>query len=122
MAQPAGPGMLGLPRSDTPRIPAMPRHQPLYQSADRVTSHFPELPRPTAFVLTLWAFGLVLAHTCALTTVALHLAALSGQSLNTVRQRLREFYQPASQKAGRGRRQLDPAVCCRPLVRWITAG
>lgn len=100
----------------------MPRHEPLYQWTQRVTSHFPELSRPTASVLALWAFGMVLAHTCALTTVALHLAELLGQRLNTVRQRLREFYKPAAQKAGRGRTQLDPAVCCQPLVRWITAG
>jgi Transposase DDE domain len=100
----------------------MPRHEPLYQWADRVTTHFPDLPRPTAFVLALWAFGMVLAHACGLTAVALHLASLLGQSVNTVRQRLREFYQPAGRKAGRGRTELDPATCCSPLVRWITAG
>ncbi len=100
----------------------MPRHEPLYQWADRVTSHFPDLPRPTAFVLALWAFGLALAHSCALTAVALHLAPLLGRAANTVRQRLREFYKPAGHKAGRGRTELDPAACCAPLVRWVTAG
>jgi len=98
------------------------RHAPLYQWADRVTSHFPDLPRPTAFVLALWAFGLALAHSCALTAVALHLAPLLGRAANTVRQRLREFYKPAGTKAGRGRTELDPAACCAPLVRWVTAG
>ena len=100
----------------------MPRHAPLYHWADRVATHFPELPRTTAFVLALWAFGMVLAHACALSAVALHLAPLLGQSVNTLRQRLREFYQPAARKAGRGRTELDPAVCCGPLVRWVTAG
>ena len=63
------------------------------------------------------AFGLALAHSCALTAVALHLAPLLGRAANTVRQRLREFYKPAGQKAGRGRTELDPAACCAPLVR-----
>jgi DDE family transposase len=100
----------------------MPRHEPLYQWADRVTSHFPELPRSTAFVLALWAFGMALAHACGLTAVALHLAPLLGQSVNTARQRLRAFYKPANQKAGRGRTELDPAACCASLLRWVTAG
>jgi hypothetical protein len=100
----------------------MPRHEPLYQWADRVTTHFPNLPRCSAFVLALWAFGMVLAHACTLTAVALHLAGLLGQPLNTVRQRLREFYKPAATKAGRGRTEIDPAACCAPLVRWVTAG
>ncbi len=100
----------------------MPRQQPLYQWADRIASHFPDLPRATAFVLALWTFGMVLAHTCALTAVALHLAPLLGRAINTVRQRLREFYKPARNKAGRGRTELDPAHCCAPLIRWVTAG
>ena len=100
----------------------MPRHQPLYQWADRVATHFPELPRSTAFVLALWAFGMALAHACALTAVALHLAPLLGRAVNTVRQRLREFYKPALKKAGRGRTELAPATCCGPLIRWVTAG
>jgi hypothetical protein len=122
MAQLAESGMLGFPHSFIPRTTAMPRQQPLYQWADRVASHFPDLPRPTAFVLALWTFGMVLAHACALTAVAVHLAPLLGQAINTVRQRLREFYKPASKKAGRGRTELDPARCCAPLIRWVTAG
>jgi hypothetical protein len=114
--------MLGLPHSDTPEDPAVPRHEPLYRWADRVATHFPDLPRPTAFVLALWAFGMALAHACALSAVALHLAPLLGRPFNTLRQRLREFYKPADRKAGRGRTELDPATCCGPLVRWVTAG
>ncbi len=122
MAQLAGFGMLELPHTDIPKASAMPRHEPLYQWADRVTTHFPELPRTTAFVLALWAYGLVLAHCCALNAVVGHLAPLLGQAGNTLRQRLREFYKPAAKKAGRGRTDFDPACCCAPLVRWITTG
>jgi hypothetical protein len=100
----------------------MPRQSQLYTWADRVATHFPELPRATAFVLALWSFGLVLAHACGLSVVVVHLAPLLGRAANTVRQRLREFYQPAHKKRGRNRTQLDPATCCGPLVRWVTAG
>jgi hypothetical protein len=100
----------------------MPRHSQLYAWADRVATCFPELPKPLAFVLALWSFGLILAHACGLTAVVVHLAPVLGRSANTVRQRLREFYQPADRKRGRNRTQLDPAICCGPLVRWMTAG
>ena len=100
----------------------MPRHTPLYDWTTRVATHFPDLPKATAETLAAWSYGLVLAHACGLTAVALTLAAVLAQAVNTVRQRLREFYQPAEAKAGRGRTELAAATCCGPLVRWITAG
>ena len=100
----------------------MPRPTPLYDWATRVATAFPDLPPATARVLADWSYGLVLAHACGLSAVALALAAVFGQAVNTVRQRLREFYQPTDAKAGRGRTALDAATCCGPLVRWIAAG
>ena len=100
----------------------MPHHTPLYEWDQRVATAFPDLSPATARVLADWSYGLVLAHTCGLGTVALTLAAVLGQAVHTARQRLREFYPPADRKAGRGRTALDPATCCTPLVRWITAG
>jgi hypothetical protein len=100
----------------------MPRPTPLSKWTRRVATRFPELPPSTARVLAEYSYGLVLAHACGLAVVALGLAALGGQALNTVRQRLREFYKPAGKKAGRGRTQLNPATCCGPLARWVTAG
>src|SRR3954469_12665856 len=100
----------------------MPHHPQLYERTNRVATAFPDLPAATARVLAAWSYGLVLAHACGLSAVALAVAAVLGQGVNTVRQRLREFYQPADRKAGRGRAELDPATCCGPLVRWITAG
>ena len=100
----------------------MPRHQPLYQWTARVSAHFPDLSPPTAAVLALWSYGLVLAHTSGLTAVVAHVAPVLGRAVNTVRQRLKEFDKPAGKKAGRGRTELDPAACCGPLVRWITHG
>jgi len=100
----------------------MPHPTPLYEWTGRVATRFPELSPAQARVLAEYSFGLVLTHACGLAAVALGLAALLGQAVNTARQRLREFYKPADQKAGRGRTQLDPATCCGPLVRWITGG
>lgn len=100
----------------------MPRHPQLYAWADRVATAFPELPKGIALALALWSLGMVLAHACGLTAVAAHLAPLLGRSANTTRQRLREFYHPAARKRGRNRTELDPATCCGPLARWVTAG
>lgn len=100
----------------------MPRHPQLYDWTRRVATHFPELPEATTATLATYSYGLVLAHACGLTAVALALAATLEQAVNTLRQRLRELYKPADKKAGRGRTALDPAACCGPLVRWITHG
>jgi hypothetical protein len=100
----------------------MPHHPQLYAWADRVATRFPDLPRHHARALAEWSFGMVLAHACGLTAVAVALAAVLGQAANTTRQRLRELYQPAARKAGRGRTGFDPTACCGPLVRWITTG
>src|SRR4051794_17536022 len=100
----------------------MPRHSPLYDWTMRVATHFPDLPPATVRALAAYSYGLVLAHACGLTAVALTRAAVLGQAVNTVRQRVREFYQPAARKAGRGRTAFDPTVCCGPLVRWVTGG
>lgn len=100
----------------------MPRPPQLYTWADRVATQFPQLPPALALVLALWSFGMVLAHCCTLSAVTVHLAPLLGQAVNTVRQRLREFYKPAQRKKGRNRTVLDPASCCKPLVRWMTSG
>src|SRR4051812_24006147 len=90
------------------RKPPMPRQTQLYGWAERVATRFPELPRHQADALAGWSLGMVLAHACGLSAVALALAAVLGQAVNTVRQRLRELYQPAHKKAGRGRTELDP--------------
>lgn len=101
----------------------MPRRDALYQWTQEVTSAFPQLSKPQASVLALYSFGCALARSCSLTAVALVLAALLKGKLNSLRQRLRELYQPAQAKAGakRGtkRQQLDVTTCFAPLLRWL---
>jgi hypothetical protein len=100
----------------------MSRHPGLYPWATTVARRFPRLSKAQAWVLALWSFGMVLAHACGLSSVALALAPLLGRRDNTVRQRLREWYQEASAKRGRQRTEVDPATCFAPLLRWVLDG
>lgn len=66
----------------------------------------------------------MMAQSCGLTSVTAAMAKLLGLKENTVRQRLREFYQAASDKkgyAGKGqhRQELDVTLCFPALMRWV---
>jgi hypothetical protein len=95
----------------------------LYRWKQQLANHFHGLPGVFVGLLALWSFGMILARKAGLSTVACHLARLLGQPDNTLRQRLREFYQEAPAKAGskRGvkRQDFDPADCFAPLLRWV---
>ena len=96
----------------------MSRHDPLDDWTNEVTTQFPHLSKPQAAVLALWSFGIVLAHCCTLSAVATMLSPRIGRSYNTVRQRLREWYKPASDKAGNtAASSRSPPVW--PLLAWI---
>jgi hypothetical protein len=69
--------------------------------------------------LATWSFGMVLARSCALSAVAFFLAQLFARQYDTVRQRLREFYQEATAKKGTHRRELDVTACFGSLLRWV---
>jgi hypothetical protein len=101
----------------------MSRHPELYRWQQQLRSCFPHLPPVFVALLALWSLGIILARRCGLTTVASQLACLLDQSDNTLRQRLREFYQEADAKAGakRGdkRRDFDVTGCFAPLLRWV---
>ena len=101
----------------------MSRHPELYRWSQQVGSRFPGLPPVFVALLALWSLGMILARRCGLDSVAGHLAALLDQKDNTVRQRLREFYQEAGAKAGakRGcpRKDFEVAACFAPLLRWV---
>jgi hypothetical protein len=88
-----------------------------------LASHFPGLSPVLVSLLALWSFGMMSARCCGLSTVSLLLARLCGHTDNTMRQRLREFYQEAPAKAGakRGdkRRDFQVADCFVPLLRWV---
>ena len=101
------------------RRPSLYTRKALGRWTDEVTAAFPNLTKPQAAGLASWSFGMVLARCCALSSVALFLAKLLGQQVNTLRQRLREFYQEAGAKKGPGRQDLDVTACFAPLLRWV---
>jgi hypothetical protein len=101
----------------------MPHHPELYSWNDTLAQRFPKLPRLYVFLLALWTLGMILARRSGLSSVSLFLSRLLGQPDNTLRQRLREFYQEAAAKAGakRGcqRTDFDVTACFAPLLAWI---
>src|SRR5207244_11741767 len=58
---------------------------------------------------------------CGLSQVSALLALLLGQSEEMLRQRLREWYYPAQDKAGKKRRTMEVEACFAPLLRWVLA-
>jgi hypothetical protein len=79
----------------------------------------PGLNLALAGVLALWSIGMILARRCGLDSVTTHVAALLGQSFDTARQRLREFYQEAGAKRGRQRKDFAADACFAPLLAWV---
>jgi hypothetical protein len=86
-----------------------------------VSRRLPHLSRAHAQVLALWSYGMVLAHTCGITTVVAVLAPLVGASENTLRQRLREWCYDAQHKRGTHRQAIQVSACFAPLLRWVLA-
>ena len=87
------------------------------QWTQTVSSHFPHLSRPQAGVLALWSLGMVLSRSCGLSQVSILLALPLDQKEETLRQRLRQCYYPAKDKAGKQRRTLEGETCFAPLLR-----
>jgi hypothetical protein len=97
------------------------RHDGLSQWYATVSTHLPGLSPAQAYVLALWSYGMVLARSCGITSVAVVLAPLLGAKENTVRQRLREWCYDAEDKRGTKRQDLDVTTCFAPLLRWVLA-
>ena len=86
-----------------------------------VSTQMPHLSRPQARVLAYWSYGMVLAQSCGLTTVAVVVALLLHASPLTVRQQLREWCYAAADKKGRPRQDLAVRPCFGRLLRWVLA-
>jgi hypothetical protein len=97
----------------------MSRHPQVYPWAQEIARRLPPLTPALASVLALWSVGMVLARRCGLDSVTVHVCRLVGQSFDTVRQRLREFYQEAAAKRGTGRKDVQTDTCFAPLLAWV---
>jgi hypothetical protein len=87
----------------------------------RVDTLFQALKPHHRSALAEYSFGMVLARCCGLTSVVAYLAEILATKLGTLRQRLRELYQPASAQIGPARSEFDFTLCFAPLVRWAAA-
>ena len=96
-----------------------------WQWHQTVSTYWPHLSQPPLTVLVLWSFGIVLAQTWGLTTVAVTLAYVLGCSAMTIREQLRDWYRDAKDKSGakrgRKRRSLEVTLCFAPLLGWVVA-
>jgi hypothetical protein len=99
----------------------MSQRKTLSQWEQTVSRHLPHLSRPQAHVVALWSYGMVLAKSCGITSVAALLADLLGSSVSTQRQQLREWCYDAQDKKGEHRQEVDVTLCFVPLLRWIVS-
>lgn len=86
-----------------------------------VSRHLSPLSGAQAGVLALWSLGMVWSGRCGLSQVSTGVALMLGQQEETLRQRLREGYYSAADKAGQHRRSLEVENCFGPLLRWVLA-
>ena len=85
----------------------------------QIRQAMPELSHSEASMLAQWSYAIVMLESCGLSSVSGFLAKLLGQKENTVRQRLREFYQEKTQKRGEARRELEVSQCFPMLIAWV---
>lgn len=86
-----------------------------------VSAHFPHLSIPQVTGLSVWSFGMALTQSSSLTRVSQAIAQLNQERPNTVRQRLKEWYQEASAKSGKHRWQWQVEPCLVPLLQWVVS-
>ena len=86
-----------------------------------VSSRFNHLSLPQIKGLATWSFGMVMTQSSSLSKVSALIAKLNGESENTVRQRLKEWYKSglAKSKKGNKRASLEIKDCFGSLLLWI---
>lgn len=91
----------------------------LKQWIAEVSRQMPQLRRNEALVLALYSFGVVMTQRCGLTTIACFLGMLLKQSVENMRQQLREWNYEAGQKRGAFRREIVVKASFAALLRWM---
>jgi hypothetical protein len=91
----------------------------LWQWQEELAKRLPGLSRAHVRVLAEWSLGMVLSRSCALSAVSLWWATVKGQTVGTVRQRLREWCYPAERKRGTQRQAVAVEPCFESLLAWI---
>lgn len=93
--------------------------EPLKQWIGEVSRHMSHLGKGEQVVLGLYSLASAVLGHCGQTQVSTLLGLWLGKSVNTMRQRLREFMYEGWQKAGRQRRTLDVTASFAPLMAWV---
>jgi hypothetical protein len=98
----------------------MPPTESIAQRTRELSEHLPGLSRPQAKVLAEWSYAVQTVQRCGQSQVSQFLATLLGQSVERVRQRLRELtWEKGAKKTGKNRRELLVAQCFPDLLQWI---
>jgi hypothetical protein len=84
-----------------------------------VEKHMGHLSGTQITVLALWSYGIVLAKTCGLSSVALALASNFGGKEGNFRQQLREWCWDRQDKQGKKRVDWDVSQSFVPMLKWI---
>ncbi|MEH2307431.1 hypothetical protein [Nostoc sp.] len=84
-----------------------------------VSEKMPNLSIPQVVGLATWSFGMVMTKSSSLSKVSKFIAKLNSAKANTVRQRLKEWYQEAKAKKGKLHRALDVSSCFAALLLWV---
>jgi hypothetical protein len=79
------------------------------------------LSGPQITVMALWSYGIVLAKTCGLSSVAMTLADCFDGKESNFRQRLREWCWDRKDKQGKKRVDWEVSQSFVPLLKWILA-
>jgi hypothetical protein len=111
------------------------KNQHLKEWSKIVSARMPQLSIPESMGLATWSFGMVMTRSSSLTQVANLIAQIEEEPFQTVRSRLKEWYQPATAKkadaialrfpqralhqAGSHRANLEVKSCFVPLLSWV---
>lgn len=86
-----------------------------------VSTHLPLLSGPQAQRLAEWSYAVAVTQCAGTSSAAAFLATLLDEQENSVRQRLREWYQEAAHKRGAQRRDLVASSCFAGVLAWVLA-
>lgn len=95
------------------------KNEYLKQWTKIVSQKMPNLTLPQVIGLATWSFGIVMTKSTSLSKVSKFIAQVNCEKANTVRQRLKEWYEEGSAKKGVHRRTLDVSSCFAPLLLWV---
>jgi hypothetical protein len=101
----------------------MPPQTSISQRTAELREHLPGLSQPQAKVLAEWSYGVQTVQRCGQSQVSQFLATLLNQTVERVRQRLREWtWEKGAKKKGKKRRDLRVAQCFPDLLKWVMSG